>query len=71
MLCVCVLGLLGLPGVAFGYHGGGIVLLAFIGEPWSFWLSLGHLGRAGGSPCWLWGVGIFRMFQLVWSRGPD
>ena len=54
----------------FGYQGGGIVLLAFVGEPSSSLLSLGPMGRVGGSPCWLWGVGIFRTFQLMWSRGP-
>ncbi len=45
--------------------GGGIVLLACGSGPLSFCLSCVHLGRAGGSPYWMWDVGLFRMIQLV------
>jgi len=46
------------------------VLLALVGEPLLTWLSFDHLRRVGGFLRWLWSVGLFRMFQLVWSRGP-
>ena len=51
---------------------GCIALLAFVGELLLSWLSsLDYVGRVGRSLRWSWGVGLSRMFQLVWSRGPD